>query len=131
ELPAGRSHPPLTWEDFRFIRSGWSRALVVKGVVSPQDAAQYRALGADGLILSNHGGRQLDGTVAPLDALPAVSEAVRDLPLLLDGGIRRGTDVVKALALGAACTFAGRPMLYAVAAAGQAGVERALAILRA
>lgn len=131
ELPAGPAHPPLSWEDFRFIRSRWSRTLVVKGVVSPRDAAQYQALGADGLVLSNHGGRQLDGTVAPLDALPAVRAVVRDLPLLLDGGIRRGTDVLKALALGAACTFSGRPMLFAAAAAGQQGVARALEILRA
>jgi len=99
--------------------------------VSPDDAIRYRALGADGLILSNHGGRQLDGTVAPLDALPAVRDAVPGLPLLLDGGIRRGTDVARALALGAACTFTGRPMLFAAAAAGEAGVARALAIMQA
>lgn len=131
DLPAGPAHPPLTWDDFRFIRSRWDRALVVKGVVSADDAVRYRALGADGLVLSNHGGRQLDGTVAPLDALPAVRDAVGGLPLLLDGGIRRGTDVAKALALGAACTFTGRPMLFAAAAAGEAGVARALAIMQA
>ena len=89
ELPAGPPHPPLTWDDLRFIRSRWERALVVKGVVSPDDAVRYRSLGADGLILSNHGGRQLDGTVAPLDALPAVRDSVGGLPLLFDGGIRR------------------------------------------
>jgi L-lactate dehydrogenase (cytochrome) len=131
EAPAAAPHPPLTWDDFRFIRSRWDRALVVKGVVSAEDAVRYRALGADGLILSNHGGRQLDGTIAPLDALPAVRAAVPELPLLLDGGIRRGTEVMKALALGAASTFTGRPILFAAAAAGQAGVERALAILQA
>jgi L-lactate dehydrogenase (cytochrome) len=131
ELPAGPPHPPLTWDDFRFIRSRWDRTLVVKGVVSPEDAVHYRSLGADGLLLSNHGGRQLDGTVAPLDAMPAVREAVGGLPLLHDGGVRRGTDVVKALALGAACTFTGRPILFAAAAAGEAGVVRALAIMQA
>lgn len=131
ELPTGPVHPPLSWDDFRFIRAHWDRALVVKGTVSPEDAARYRSLGADGLIVSNHGGRQLDGTLAPLDALPAVRAAVPGLPVLLDGGIRRGTDVAKALALGAACTFTGRPILFAAAAQGQAGVARALAILRA
>ncbi|HVE51921.1 MAG TPA: alpha-hydroxy acid oxidase [Ramlibacter sp.] len=131
EAPAGPAHPPITWDDFAFIRARWDRALVVKGVVSADDAKRYRALGADGLIVSNHGGRQLDGTIAPLDALPAVREAVPDGTVMLDGGIRRGTDVAKAMALGAACTFAGRPMLFAVAAAGEAGVETALALLRA
>lgn len=131
DAPAGPPHPPLAWDDFRFIRTHWDRTLVVKGVVSAADAQRYRALGADGLVLSNHGGRQLDGTIAPLDALPAVRAAVPGLPLLLDGGIRRGTDVMKALALGAASTFVGRPILFAAAAAGQPGVARALAILRA
>lgn len=131
EAPAGAPHPPLSWDDLRFIRSRWDRALVVKGVVSADDAVRCRTLGADGLILSNHGGRQLDGTIAPLDALPPVRAAVPGLPLLLDGGIRRGTDVMKALALGAACTFTGRPILFAAAAAGQPGVARALAILHA
>ncbi len=131
EAPTGPAHPPLTWDDFRHIRNGWDRALVVKGVVSAEDAARYRSLGADGLIVSNHGGRQLDGTVAPLDALAAVRAAVPDRIVMLDGGIRRGTDVAKALALGADCTFAGRPMLFAVAAAGEGGVRHALALLRA
>jgi len=130
ELPAGPTHPPLIWDDFRFIRARWDRALVVKGVVSPEDAVRYRSLGADGLVVSNHGGRQLDGTVAPLDALPCVRDAVAGLPLLLDGGVRRGTDVVKAVAFGAACTFTGRPILFAAAVAEEAGVARALAIMR-
>ncbi|MBC5784256.1 alpha-hydroxy-acid oxidizing protein [Ramlibacter sp. USB13] len=131
DAPAGPAHPPLSWDDFRFIRGCWDRALVVKGVVSAQDALRYRALGADGLVLSNHGGRQLDGTIAPLDALPAIRDAVPGLPLLLDGGIRRGTDVAKALALGAVCTFTGRPILFAAAAAGEGGVARALALMHA
>jgi len=131
EAPAGPPPAPLAWDDFPFIRGRWPGALVVKGVVSPEDAVRYRALGADGLLVSNHGCRQLDGTIAPLNALPAVRASVSGLPVLLDGGIRRGTDVAKALALGAACTFAGRPMLFAATAAGQAGVARALAILRA
>ena len=131
EAPAGAPHAPLGWDDLRWIRQHWRRALVVKGVVTPDDALRYRQLGVDGLLLSNHGGRQLDGTIAPLDALPAVRDALPDAPLLLDGGVRRGTDVMKALALGAAATLVGRPMLFAAAAAGQAGVARALAILRA
>lgn len=131
EAPAGPPHPSLTWDDVRFIRAHWDRALVVKGVVSAEDAVRYRSLGADGLVVSNHGGRQLDGTIAPLDALPAVRDAFPDRPVMLDGGIRRGTDVAKALALGATCTFTGRPMLFAVAAAGEAGVVHALGLLRA
>nr|WP_227494237.1 alpha-hydroxy acid oxidase [Ramlibacter pallidus] len=131
EAPTGVVHPPITWDDLAFIRSRWDRTLVVKGVVHPEDAVRYRALGADGLVVSNHGGRQLDGTIAPLDALPAIRAALPDVPVLLDGGIRRGTDVAKALALGAACVFTGRPMLFAVAAAGEAGVASALALLRA
>jgi L-lactate dehydrogenase (cytochrome) len=131
DAPPGPPPAPLSWDDLRWIRQQWPRKLLVKGVVSAPDAVRYRQLGVDGLIVSNHGGRQLDGTLAPLDALPAVRAAVPGLPLLLDGGIRRGTDVMKALALGAACTFSGRPMLFAAAAAGEAGVTRALDILRA
>lgn len=131
EAPAGPAHAALGWDDVRHIRNRWDRALVVKGVLSAEDAVRYRALGADGLIVSNHGGRQLDGSIAPLDALPAIREAVPDRAVMLDGGIRRGTDVAKALALGATCAFAGRPLLFAVAAAGEAGVAHALALLRA
>ncbi len=131
EAPTGPVSPPITWDDLAFIRSHWDRTLVVKGVVSAEDAVRYRALGADGFIVSNHGGRQLDGTIAPLDALPAVRAAVPDRAVMLDGGIRRGTDVAKALALGAECVFAGRPMLFAVAAAGEVGVGTALALMRA
>ncbi|RYY97940.1 MAG: alpha-hydroxy-acid oxidizing protein [Comamonadaceae bacterium] len=131
DAPAGPPHPALVWDDLRFIRSAWDRVLVVKGVVHAGDAAAYRSLGADGVIVSNHGGRQLDGTIAPLDAVVAVRAAMPDGSVMLDGGIRRGTDVAKALALGADCVFAGRPMLFAVAAAGEAGVRHALALVRA
>lgn len=131
EAPSGPHFPPLDWDDFRFIRKHWDRALVVKGVVCVDDAVQYRRDGADGIAVSNHGGRQLDGTIAPLDALPAIREAVPDIPVFLDGGIRRGSDVMKALALGATSTFIGRPIMFSAAAAGQPGVEHALAIMRA
>jgi L-lactate dehydrogenase (cytochrome) len=131
QAPTAPPGPPLSWDDFRWIRREWSGVLVVKGVVHADDARRYRTLGADGLVVSNHGGRQLDGTVATLDALPAIADAVAGLPLLLDGGMRRGTDVVKALALGARATLVGRPMLFAVAAAGQAGVAKAIALLQA
>ncbi|NML44803.1 alpha-hydroxy-acid oxidizing protein [Ramlibacter sp. G-1-2-2] len=129
--PTAPPGAPLSWDDFRWIRREWQGPLVVKGVVNAEDAKRYRTLGADGLVVSNHGGRQLDGTVATLDALPAIADAVRGLPLMMDGGIRRGTDVMKALALGAQSTFVGRPMLFAAAAAGQAGVAKAIALLQA
>ncbi len=121
----------LSWEHFERIRAAWPHKLVIKGVLSPLDAAQARELGADGVILSNHGGRQLDDAVAPLDVLPAVLAACPGIPVMIDGGIRRGTDVLKALALGAAFVFLGRPFAYAAATAGRAGVEKAFDLLAA
>lgn len=121
----------FTWAHVALIRRLWSGPLVIKGVLSADDARLAREAGVDGLIVSNHGGRQLDGAVAPLDVLPEVLEAAGSLPVCLDGGIRRGTDALKALALGARMVFVGRPMLYAATVGGQAGVEQAVRILQA
>lgn len=121
----------LNWTHLDQIRRRWAGALVVKGIIRDEDAAMAAARGVDGIIVSNHGGRQLDGTMASLDALPSVAEAVKGrAAVMLDGGVRRGTDVLKAFALGADFVFVGRPMLYAAAAFGRPGVDRAVAILR-
>jgi L-lactate dehydrogenase (cytochrome) len=126
---SGRSH--LNWSYLERVRRLWPGKLVVKGILHPDDARKARDLGADGLIVSNHGGRQLDSTVAALRALPRVVEAVGDLPVMVDSGFRRGTDVLKALALGARMVFIGRPFNYAAAYAGEAGVSHAIGLLAA
>jgi 4-hydroxymandelate oxidase len=124
--------PALTWEAVAWVRSVTSLPLLLKGVVTPEDAALAVAHGADGVIVSNHGGRQLDGAEPTLLALPRVVEGVEGrLPVLVDGGVRRGTDVVKALALGARAVLVGRPYLWGLAVGGEQGVERVLALLRA
>ena len=109
----------LNWKHFAQIRRQWSGTLVVKGIVNAADARTARDTGADGIIVSNHGGRQLDGTVSPLDVLPDVVHACPDIEIMLDSGVRRGTDVLKALALGARLVFVGRPFAYAAAFAGK------------
>lgn len=122
--------PSVTWADLAWFRSLWRGPLLLKGVLTVDDARRAADHGVDGLVVSNHGGRQLDGTPASVEALPAIAEAVGDrVEVLLDGGIRRGADVVKALALGARAVMIGRPYLYGLAAGGQAGVRRALRIL--
>ena len=120
----------LNWEHLRLIRRQWPGKLVVKGILSAQDARDARDCGADGLIVSNHGGRQLDGAIAPLHALPQVVAAVPELPVMMDSGVRRGGDVLKALALGARFVFVGRPFLYAAAVAGEAGVAHGITLLQ-
>ncbi|HEX2828931.1 MAG TPA: alpha-hydroxy acid oxidase [Burkholderiales bacterium] len=121
----------LDWEDFEWMRRAWPRKLFVKGVLTVADARRALAAGADGVFVSNHGGRQLDGALAPLDALPDIADAVgHKLAVVLDGGLRRGSDVVKALALGARMVFTGRATLYGASVAGEAGVARALQIFR-
>ncbi|CAG0974835.1 (S)-mandelate dehydrogenase [Burkholderiales bacterium] len=120
----------ITWDDLRWMRERWKGRLMIKGVLSVDDARRARDAGADGIVLSNHGGRQLESCVSALDMLPEVVAAVgSELAVLIDGGFRRGGDVVKALALGAAAVMIGRPVLYGVAAGGEAGAKHALDIL--
>lgn len=120
----------VTWADARWLRETWGGAFAVKGVSAPADARRAIETGADAVWISNHGGRQLDTAPATIDTLPAIADAVRgDAQIVLDGGVRRGTDVVKALALGASAVALGRAYLWGLAAGGQAGVARALAIL--
>jgi (S)-mandelate dehydrogenase len=127
--------PPLfeatiQWDDITWIRQLWRGRLLIKGVLSVADAERAASLGCDGIVLSNHGGRQLDYCVAPIEVLPEIRRAVGErLTLLIDSGFRRGTDVVKALALGAQAVMIGRATLYGLAAGGEPGVDRALAML--
>jgi (S)-mandelate dehydrogenase len=121
----------LTWDTIARIRESWPRKLIIKGLLTVEDCVRAAELGADAVAISNHGGRQLDWAVAPLDLLPAVRQAVGDrLTILVDGAMRRGTDIIKALALGADAVFVGRAVLYGVAAGGKDGARRALDILR-
>jgi L-lactate dehydrogenase (cytochrome) len=124
---SARAH--LNWTHLERIRRQWQGKLVLKGVVSPEDARIARESGMDGVIVSNHGGRQLDGTVSGLRTLPAIAAAKGAMTVMMDGGIRRGTDVLKALALGADFVWVGRPFNYAAAIAGEAGVAHAIELL--
>ncbi len=126
---ADRGH--LNWEHFEMIRRQWKGTLVVKGILAAEDARIAREKGADGIIVSNHGGRQLDCAVSPLRVLPEIVAACREVPVMMDSGIRRGTDVLKALALGAKFVFVGRPFNYAAAIGSAAGVRHAIGILSA
>ena len=120
----------LNWDHLALMRNLWTGKLVLKGVIAPTDVAKARALGCDAVILSNHGGRQLDHAISPLRILPEARVQAGDMTLLIDGGIRRGTDVIKALALGADMVLVGRPFLYAATLGGQPMVERAADILK-
>jgi L-lactate dehydrogenase (cytochrome) len=120
----------LHWAHWRAIRAMWKGRLIIKGILDKADAQRARDEGADGIVVSNHGGRQLDGAVSALRVLPGIVAACPDVPIMLDGGVRRGTDVLKALALGAKFVFAGRPFGYAAAIGGVAGVLHAIALLR-
>ncbi|MEO8302551.1 MAG: alpha-hydroxy acid oxidase [Betaproteobacteria bacterium] len=126
--------PMLNWDDVREVRQRWRGPLLLKGILHPDEAGQAARLGVDGIIVSNHGGRQLDGAISSVEALPAIVAAVRpthpDVAILIDGGIRRGADVVKALALGARAVLIGRPQLWGLAVAGEAGVAHVLEIYR-
>jgi (S)-mandelate dehydrogenase len=125
EMDAG-----LDWEYIERLRNEWPRKLLLKGVERPDDAERAVSVGCDGVVVSNHGGRQLDGAVATLDALPAVVKAVGSkLTVLLDGGVRRGVDILKARALGAHAVLTGRATLFGCMAGGEAGARRALEIL--
>ncbi len=119
----------FSWDDFNWLRKLWPRKLLVKGIMRPDDAERCIDAGADGVILSNHGGRQLDAAVSPLDVL-AESRARISAPILIDSGYRRGTDIVKALALGANAVLLGRAPLYGLAAAGEVGVDDVLRLLK-
>ena len=122
----------VTWADLDWVRETWDGPIVVKGVLDPQDARDAVKAGAQGLVVSNHGGRQLDGVRSSISALPAIADAVgSDLEVYMDGGIRSGLDVLKALALGAKACFVGRAWAYALGAGGQAQVAKMLGILRA
>jgi len=126
---AGRA--AMTWDVMADVRAHWPGVLLIKGILRAEDARRAQRMGCDGIIASNHGGRQLDGAITPLDALPAIVAAVpQTFPVLIDGGFRRGTDILKALALGARCVFLGRAAMYGLAAGGQAGVTHALSLLR-
>jgi isopentenyl diphosphate isomerase/L-lactate dehydrogenase-like FMN-dependent dehydrogenase len=121
----------LNWSDIRALRKLWPGILMVKGILHPQDAILAAECGADAVIVSNHGGRMLDSSPAPIDVLPEILDAAgKRLTVMVDSGVRRGSDVVKALALGAHAVLIGRATLYGTAAAGEAGAARAIAILR-
>jgi len=124
--------PAITWRDLDFIRSEWNGPLIIKGILDPEDAKEAAELGADGIVVSNHGGRQLDGVLSSARALPPIAEAVGDrLTVLADGGIRSGLDVVRMLALGAKGVLLGRAWAYALAAGGEAGITKMLGIIGA
>jgi lactate 2-monooxygenase len=121
------SRPSLTWEDLPFLRERTKLPILLKGVLHPDDAAQAVEAGVDGIVVSNHGGRQVDGSIATLDALPGVVDAVAGrIPVLLDSGIRGGADAFKAIALGATAVLIGRPYVFGLALAGEDGVREVI-----
>lgn len=125
-------NPGLNWDDIAFVREHWDGPVVLKGILSAEDARLAADNGVDGIVVSNHGGRQVDGAIAALDALPGIANTVGDrLTVLFDSGVRTGADVVKAIALGAQAVLLGRPYLYGLALAGQEGVEHVLRCLLA
>ena len=123
--------PQLSWDDVEWIKRCWGGKLIIKGIMDPEDARLAAGCGADALIVSNHGGRQLDGAQSSIEALPAIVDAVgQRIEVHMDGGIRSGQDVIRALALGAKGVYIGRPFLYGLGAMGEAGVTRCLEIIR-
>jgi L-lactate dehydrogenase (cytochrome) len=131
DLPVELDRWLITWEDMKWIRDIWTGPIIVKGIQTDDDARRAVDAGAQGVIVSNHGGRQLDSVAASLRVLPSVVSAVgTQTEVLMDSGIRRGSDVVKALCLGARAVLIGRPYVYGLAAQGETGVDCALSILR-
>jgi L-lactate dehydrogenase (cytochrome) len=130
EYIGGQFDRSVTWRDVEWLAAKWNGPLAIKGIMAPADARHAMASGATGIMISNHGGRQLDGAPAPVDQICDIRDAIGDGPdLICDGGVRRGSDVAKALALGATVCSVGRPYLYGLAAGGEAGVDRALTLL--
>lgn len=124
--------PTVGWDDVAWMIEQWDGPFLIKGIVNPEDAKRAVEIGASGIIVSNHGGRQLDYMPSTIEVLPHIVQAVAGrAEILLDSGVRRGTDVIKALALGATAVMIGRPYIYALAAGGEAGVDRMFEILRA
>jgi L-lactate dehydrogenase (cytochrome) len=122
--------PELDWNDVEWIKKRWGGKLILKGIMDAEDARLAANSGADALVVSNHGGRQLDGAPSSIEALPAIAEAVgKDIEVWMDGGIRSGQDVLKAVALGAKGTMIGRAFLYGLGAMGEAGVTKALELI--
>ena len=130
EFTRARRNPMLNWDDMDFIKKAWGGPMLIKGVLTAEDMRLALDHGADGVVVSNHGGRQLDGSLATIEALPGIVDAAGDAVVMIDGGFRRGSDIVKALALGAKGVLVGRATLFGVAAAGEAGAARAIEILR-
>jgi len=132
DIKAALANAAVSWEDVRWIRDLWRGPIVIKGILTAEDARRAVDEGADAIVVSNHGGRQLDGSPATLRVLPEIVAAVKDrVEVLMDGGIRRGSDVVKAICLGARAVLCGRAYAYGLAAGGEAGVNRAIELLRA
>jgi isopentenyl diphosphate isomerase/L-lactate dehydrogenase-like FMN-dependent dehydrogenase len=130
-VPLNMFDPSLNWNDFRRLRDLWKGKLLLKGVLRADDAARAVECGADGVVLSNHGGRQLDGAMAGMDVLPEVAREIGGrASIIVDGGVRRGSDIAKAVACGAEAVILGRAINYGLSAGGAAGVTRALDILR-
>jgi isopentenyl diphosphate isomerase/L-lactate dehydrogenase-like FMN-dependent dehydrogenase len=130
EWTARQFDPRLNWDDVAWIKKRWGGRLILKGIMAPEDARCAVDAGADALVVSNHGGRQLDGAPSSIEALPVIADAVgRSIEVWMDGGIRSGQDVLKAWALGARGTMIGRAFLYGLGALGEAGVTRALEII--
>ena len=121
--------PSISWSDLEWIRDFWKGPMIIKGILDPEDAKDAVKFGADGIVVSNHGGRQLDGVLSTAKALPIIADVIgNDLTILVDSGVRSGLDVVRMLALGAKAVLLGRSAIYALAADGQAGVENLLDI---
>jgi L-lactate dehydrogenase (cytochrome) len=122
--------PSISWKDLEWIRAFWDGPMIIKGILDPEDARDAVRFGADGIVVSNHGGRQLDGVQSSARALPAIADAVKgDLAILADSGVRTGLDVVRMIALGADTVMLGRAYIYALAAAGGAGVSNLLELI--